>query len=96
MKAGPPQSDVPRPIVNSMPPIGSAGGGQPGTNVVVDVVVVMVVVGMGVVLEDVLEVLLVLVDVVVGGGGQPPGDGAFLALNFPSVSSVRVPPKVAQ
>ena len=47
-------------------------------------VVITVDVGTGEVLDDEVEVLVVLVDVVVGGGGQATGAGAFLALNFPS------------
>jgi hypothetical protein len=94
-KAGPPHLAVPAPIVNSIPPIGIAGGGQPGASVVVEVVDVLlddVVVGIGEVLELLVEVLVVLVEVVVGRGGQAPGVGAFLALNFPISSRVIVPP----
>ena len=97
--AGPPQLEVPAPIVNSMPPIGTAGGGQPGESVVVDVVEVTledVVVGTGEVLEVLVEVLVLLVVVVVGRGGQATGAGASLALNLPIVSRVITPPKVAQ
>src|SRR5688572_11098330 len=95
-KAGPPQLAVPVPIVNSIPPIGIAGGGQPRLSVVVDVVDVTVVVGIGDVDEELLEVLVVLVVVVVGFGGQPPGAGAFFALNLPITSWVTVPPNVVQ
>jgi hypothetical protein len=81
-----------------------SGGAQPGTSVVVDdvevdvVVLEAVVVGTGDVLEELLDVLVVelLVDVVVGRGGQATGAGAFFASNFPGSSRVTVPPSVAQ
>ena len=102
--AGPPQVEVPAPIVNVMPPSARNGGAQPATNVglVLDVVVLVcvvevtldeVVVGMGVVLVDVLDELVV---VVVGRGGHAPGAGASFALNLPGSSRVIVPPNVAQ
>jgi len=96
LNAGPPQLAVPAPIVNSIPPMGIAGGGQPGESVVVEVVEVTVVVGTGEVLELLLEVLVVLVVEVVGRGGHAIGAGAFLELNLPTTSWLIAPPNVAQ